>query len=189
MAKKPKEVNKMKIHLISANTEKRLAQIEKLYMEAFPKEERKPFSLIIDKSEKGYVDILSIETEEEHMMGEAIIAKDKGIALLDYFAIFSKFRSSGIGSQSLKLLQNRYDNQKFILEIESTLHPVSDLPQRMKRKDFYLKNDMCCMDYLTSLFGIEMEIMTYDCIVTFEEYHALYENIFGSRMAEQIKLI
>lgn len=174
----------MEICLRSAETDKQLAQIKKLYKEAFPANERKPFSLIMKKRRQGYTDILSIKSanqsaENDRILGEAIIVKNGDIALLDYFAVSFGFRGSGIGSQALNLLQQHYGNYRFMLEIESTVHPAPDSGQRLNRKNFYLRGGMGCMNYLVSLFGVEMEIMTYGCEVSFEEYRALYENTFG----------
>ena len=177
----------MEICLTSADTNKQLAQIKKLYKESFPRNERKPFFLILKKRKQGYADIISIKAadksaEDERILGEAIIVKNGDIALLDYFAISPDFRGRGIGSQALKLLQKRYGNCRFILEIESTFHPAPDAEQRTNRKNFYLRGGMGCMDYLISLFGVEMEIMTYGCEVAFEEYYAFYETTFGRYM-------
>ncbi len=184
----------MEICLVPANTNQQLEQIKDLYMEAFPENERKPFSLITEKRKQGAMDILSIESsanssepaKNNRILGEAIIAKDGDIALLDYFAISPAFRGSGTGSHALKLLQQHYDSYRFMLEIESTVHPVPDLKQRLHRKNFYRRGGMECMDYLVSLFDVEMEIMTYNCTVAFEEYYALYENIFGSYMQGRV---
>ena len=72
--------------IIKATDEKRLQLIEKLYMSAFPKVERKPFQLILQKQKEGTMELLSIE-EDHKFLGLAIFAHDKDIALLDYFAI------------------------------------------------------------------------------------------------------
>ena len=73
--------------IIKATDEKRLKIIEDLYLRAFPKAERKPFSLMVKKQLEGTMEILSIE-EENAFLGLAIFAHDKDIALLDYFAIY-----------------------------------------------------------------------------------------------------
>ena len=189
----------MEIKLTSANTAEQLSQIEQLYMEAFPPEERKPFSLILQKKEEGLVDILSIEPLEAKqghtpdlsspLLGEAILARENGLALLDYFAISPEARGAGIGSKALQLLLQRYSGYRFLLEIESVFHASPDLDWRKKRKEFYLRGGMRCMDYLVCLFGVEMEVLTNGCLVTFDEYQALYQNIFGSSIAGHIKLL
>ena len=72
--------------IVKATDEKRLKLIEDLYMRAFPKSERKPFKLMVQKQTEGTMELLSIE-EENDFLGLAIFAHDKDIALLDYFAI------------------------------------------------------------------------------------------------------
>lgn len=193
----------MDIYLTPANTAEQITQIKTLYMEAFPKAERKPFSLIIEKSRDGSADILSIESQTTEsqtiksqatesrtkFVGEAILAKDGDLVLLDYFAIAPGMRNCGAGSRALELLLQRYQKYRFFLEIESTVHAAPDSDRRLRRKDFYLRNGMACMDYLVSLWGVEMEILTNGCTVSYQEYYSLYEHLYGSRIKERIRLL
>ena len=82
--------------IVKATDERRLELIENLYMRAFPKSERKPFELMVEKQAEGTMELLSIE-DENVFLGLAIFAHDKDIALLDYFAISDEFRGQGIG--------------------------------------------------------------------------------------------
>ena len=152
----------MKINLISAETSAQLTEIEKLYMEAFPENERKPFSLITDQKASGRVEILAAQwvgLQEDNIVGEAILAEWNGVVLLDYFAVFSEFRSRGAGTDILKALQKRYHNKRFILEIESTEVPAENYEQRQKRKQFYKRNGMQSLGYSADVFGVEMEVL------------------------------
>ena len=105
--------------LIKATDRLRLNTIEKLYLEAFPKSERKPFDLMLRKQTEGKMEILSIE-EENAFLGLAILAFDKDIVLLDYFAISPDFRGQGVGSRAIQALQKIYRGKRFVLEIETT---------------------------------------------------------------------
>ena len=192
----------MELCLVPADTEQQLEQIKTLYMEAFPEDERKPFPLIMEKRKEGSMEILSLENKItdginsgitaspalHHVLGEAILVYDKDIVLLDYFAISPALRGSGLGSRALELLQQRCGGRRFLLEIENTSGQVPGWEQRMSRKNFYLRGGMKCMDYTVSLFGVSMEIMTYGCEVTYEEYFALYEHVFGCYMKGRVKL-
>ena len=80
-------------------------------------------------------------------------------------------------------------HKRLLLEIESTKMEASNSEQRLRRKAFYTANGMAALDYCVDLFGVEMEILTYRCDVSFEEYHSIFENVFSPRAAKNVKLI
>ena len=183
------EEKTMEINLVSAETSAQLAEIEKLYMEAFPEDERKPFSFITDQRANGRVEILAAqctELQENAIVGEAILAEWNNVVLLDYFAVFSEFRSKGAGTNILKALQKRYHDKRFILEIESTEVPAENYEQRQNRKQFYKRNGMQSLGYSADVFGVEMEVLGYKCVVSFEEYQAVFVNVFGKKYGERV---
>ena len=174
--------------IIKATDEKRLKLIEDLYMRAFPKSERKPFKLMIQKQAEGTMELLSIE-EENAFLGLAIFAHDKDIALLDYFAISDDMRGQGIGSRAIKALQKIYAGKRFVLEIETTKKPCDDLEMREHRKAFYLRNGLHTMDFDVNLFGVEMEVLSNGEHLNFDEYLDVYKNACGLKFADKIHLI
>ena len=174
--------------IIKATDEKRLKYIEDLYLRAFPKSERKPFDLMVKKQKEGTMELLSLE-EDGKFLGLAIFAHDKDIALLDYFAISDELRGQGIGSRAIKALQKIYAGKRFVLEIETTKKPCSDLEMREHRKAFYLRNGLHTMDFDVNLFGVEMEVLSNADYLNFEEYLDVYKNACGLKFADKIQLI
>lgn len=172
-----------------ATEAKALEKIEALYMQAFPKSERKPWKLLIEKQSEGTMELLSIEDEDESFLGLAIFAFDKDLALLDYFAIEENRRGQGTGSKAIGILQERYRGKRFLLEIESTKHPVPDLAIRKSRKAFYLRNGLHPMSFDVSLFGAEMEILSNCEHLTYEEYSDIYKHTCGREFSDKIFLI
>lgn len=168
-------------------------QLRDLYEAAFPKEEKKPFSLIMQKQKEGLVEILCIE-DNDTFLGLAITILYKDYVLLDYFAIEPSQRGSGVGSQVIQLLRERYVEKNIFLEIESTTPIFKNVSQeelitRKRRKAFYLRNGLKPMDYYVDLFGVEMIIMIFDKPVTFEMYRELYEKTFSSEFIKNVNLI
>lgn len=172
------------MQLIEAQTETQLKNIEALYLRAFPKAERKPFSMIIKMRDAGISEILLLEEEDGRFAGLVITLAYKDLVLLDYFAIDDAKRGMGIGSAALALLQERYRGKRFFLEIESTVD--HEIEERVRRKRFYQAAGMVPMNYLVDLFGVEMEIMTFECKVAFEEYHEIFEELFPKKFADRI---
>ena len=175
--------------LVEAKQKKQLISIRSLYQEAFPEQERKPFSLILQKRRREQAEILAVENEKNEFLGLAITAKYQDMVLLDYFAVSKHQRSSGIGSKIFQMLKQRHKEKRFFLEIESTQTLADNMEQRLKRKAFYLKNGMQKVPFLVNLRGIEMEILCADCDLCFDEYWTLYHRIFGQNISQHISMI
>lgn len=164
-----------------------------LYQTAFPKSEKKPISLLKDLYRKGYAKFYCIEDEKKHFLGILWMLQVGEIAMIDYFAICEKYRSCGIGAQVLKLAQEMFGEQKLLLEIEDTTGIEKDCSNlnevnKLKRKEFYLRNGMRPMDYRVCLFGVNMEILVHDKDVSFDEYYGVFEECMNA-MKNHVKLL
>ncbi|MBQ8010117.1 MAG: GNAT family N-acetyltransferase [Oscillospiraceae bacterium] len=163
-------------------------RIWRLYLQAFPACERKPFAMILRMCRQGYADVWVIE-QPRRFSGLAITMKADDLVLLDYFAVSPKVRGGGIGSMALRTLQRMYEGKRFFLEIESTFADAEDLPERQRRKRFYLRNGMQELNVHADLFGVEMELLGYECSLTFAEYHQLYLTRVGSLAEGKVREI
>lgn len=170
------------MRFIQAKTLQQWIKIYKLYKKVFPKYERKPFWLILQTKRHGKTDIWYIEDQQE-FAGLAITMNSEELVLLDYFAISEERRGCGIGSESLAMLQQKYAGKKFFLEIESVYEEADNLPERKRRKQFYLANKMTEMKVMVTLFGVKMELLGYDCQVDFDSYYSLYRELYGEKAA------
>ena len=159
--------------------------IKKLYLRAFPKAERKPFSTICRMAAKGMMETLII-VDQGYMAGLAITAKYKDMVLLDYFAVSEAFRGRQCGSRALKLLKERYEGQRFILEIETPDDAALNQVQRVRRKNFYLRNGMQETGIRVRLCGVPMELLSFGCSITFDEYLDIYRHAVNPVFARKI---
>ena len=73
-----------------------LRKLKKIYLEAFPKAERKPFWLMKQKALQGKMELLSIQ-EKGEPVGLAFMVLYQDLALLDYFAQAHAYRGKKIG--------------------------------------------------------------------------------------------
>lgn len=165
-----------------------LEHMQKLYLEAFPQIERKPFDVLLKKRDEGIAELLAIEGDGGEFEGLAITVLYEDMVLLDYFAIEDSWRGQGVGSEALRLLQSYYGGRRLMLEIERTDVEADNIGQRLKRKAFYLRNEMTVMPFLVNVFGTEMELLTHESQVTYEEYHKLYE-VFGEEFARTVTYV
>ena len=173
--------------IILQNNRKHLLTLRALYHRAFPKNEKKPFFLILYKTRKKQMEILSIENKAGEFLGLAIVILHRDIVLLDYFAIMESKRGMGIGKQALSAIFKRYKGKRVMLEIERTDIPSENQADRLRRKNFYLSCGMGQMDYLVDLFGVDMEILTKNCTVSYPEYHGIFEAVFSPSFAKNVK--
>lgn len=153
-------------------------KLKRLYKEAFPASERKPFWLMQIKHRQQKADMWVIE-EEGECSGFAITMNDGDLVLLDYFAIDEEKRGQGLGGKSLKALREMYKDKRFFLEIESLAVPSENMEERRSRKQFYINNGMTELGVTSRLFGVDFELLGYDCRVSFAEYFSLYEKSYG----------
>lgn len=166
------------MRLRTVATEAEWSMLESLYRSAFPDNERKPFDMIREKYNQKVTDVWMIE-DEDVFSGFAITMNGEDLVLLDYFAICEEKRGQGLGGKSLRALQEQYRDKRFFLEVESLKVPADNMEERRRRKQFYLKNGMKELGVYAKLFGVEFELLGYECEVNFQAYFSLYDKIYG----------
>lgn len=152
--------------------------VHALYEEAFPEIERKPFSLMEELSARGKMEMLAI-VEDGAFLGLVINMMAGKTALLDYFAISPQQRGGGIGSRSLKLLLERFRDQKYIFEIEMQDASADNAKERERRKAFYLRNGLKETGVFANVYGTDFELLTPDGELSYEEYTDILYDILG----------
>ena len=135
------------------------------------------------------MELFAIENEAGEFLGEVISILYRDILLLDYFAVVPEYRGKGIGRQALEAVFSHAGKRRVLLEIETTKNTSENKEERVRRKNFYLKSGMNAMGCSVNLFGVEMELMTYRCEVSFAEYHALFRDLFGEAAAKHVQLV
>lgn len=176
------------MHTVTLESPKTLLhwlRLYKLYLNAFPRSERKPFSVITRQHRKGIFDVWCIR-QQGLFAGLAITVKSDELVLLDYLAIEKNYRNHGIGSAVLPLLRQKYAGKGLFLEIESVYENTPDLALRQRRKQFYLRCGMTPMQVMICLFGVNMELMGFDCQISYDQYYDFYLKHVGSFAAGHI---
>ena len=161
-------------------------RIYRLYQAAFPATEKKPFSMIRAMYNKGKSDVWYC-VENGKFAGLVITINGPEQILLDYLAVAKNRRGQGIGSQMLKKMREQYNGKGVFLEIEIVDKAAENFEERKRRKQFYLKNGMTPMNVVLELFGVDMELLGFDCSLTFEEYHDFYWDNYNAWAAEYVK--
>jgi len=162
------------------------AEIYRLYQRAFPASEKKPFSMIVKMFRKGTSDVWRF-TREGKFAGIIITINGEAFILLDYLAVEEKQRGTGIGAEILQLMRGHYAGKGVFLEIESVYEDCDNKAQRIRRKHFYEKCGMTSMEVFVWLFGVKMELMGFDCRLSYEDYHDFYRDNYNQWAADHIQ--
>lgn len=176
--------------LKKAAGETELNDIRELYEASFPKAEKKPFALILEKQEQGQAEILAITDSQGRVQGLSIMILSGDLVLLDYFAVDPRCRGTGVGSAVLGELQERYGRDRLVVEIERTTGSgaeADNIQERIRRKNFYLRNGMIPAEFCVDLMGVEMEVLTFGRKLTFEEYYSIYSRVFPKKIADKVR--
>lgn len=170
---------------MKAASGRELRWMKKIYLEAFPKSERKPFGMMKYRARQGTMELFVIK-EERRPVGLAITVLYHDLVLLDYFAIDRAVRGQAYGSRALQLLKEHYKGKRFLLEIELLDDRAPNQEARIQRKHFYLKNGMKETGLQVCVFQVPMEVLTDGSSVTYEEYHELYRDSIGAFFARKV---
>lgn len=174
----------MELRLKTADR-REMRRIKKIYLEAFPKSERKPFGMMKRKARKGVMEFLCV-MDGQKTVGLAITVFCRDMVLLDYFAMSRASRGKSYGSGALALLKERYRDRRLILEIELLDEHAPNSEDRIRRKRFYLKNGMKETGIRALVFKVPMEVLTAGESVSYEEYHEIYDKVIGPVFARKI---
>lgn len=160
-------------------------RLYRLYISAFPRAERKPFSMICRMYRAGKTDVWCLEYAGG-FAGLGITINGQDMILLDYFAIEKDKRGRGIGTAALKKLMEHYNRKGFFLEIESTFEDAPNAVQRQKRKAFYLAAGLEELGVQAKLFGVNMELLGIRCSFDYPAYRNFYRDNYSQWAADHI---
>lgn len=91
--------------------EKQWKEIKTIYMEAFPKRERKPY-FALRHSVKTKKAVVMAATEGEQVLGFIVLIPYKDMVMADYLAVSSKVRSRGTGSYIMQNVCRQYKDME-----------------------------------------------------------------------------
>lgn len=177
--------SKLRVHAQKISGPLNWLRVYMLYRAAFPRCERKPFSMIVKMRRRGKTDVW-IYRHKNRFAGFATTINDENLILLDYLAVPEKQRGRGCGTAILSALKDAYPGCGLFVEIESPFEDVSDQVARMKRRQFYIHSGLLPVRVMASVFGVKMELMCYNCRVDFSRYHAFYRDNYSPWAAEHI---
>lgn len=162
-------------------------KIRELYLTAFPRDERAPFSMIRRRARQGRADMLTARDGEE-FVGFVYMVCLRDLAYIFYLAIDPGKRGMGYGSAVLTELKKRYGGKRLFLAREQLDESADNYEQRLRRHEFYLRNG-----FEDKRFKIKEASVIYDAMgiggeVSAEEYRELIEHWNGKIMRKLIDM-
>ena len=157
----------------------------RLYRRAFPREERKPFSIIRRMHRAGRTDVWILQ-QGGQFAGFASTVNGDGVILLDYLAVAERFRGQGAGSAALTALCNAYPGQGLFVEIESPFADAKNRAERLRRRAFYERCGFLPSRTMADVFGVPMELLCHGCTMDFDAYHHFYRTHYSEWAAQHI---
>ena len=169
------------LHLLNPETDpERRAQISRLNLLSFPEEERLDLDSIFPSSGKGEPDFWTIE-EEGRFAGFFMVRRSGKIVYIAYFAVEPALRGRGIGSRALRRLTALYPDCQTVVDFEAPDSRCPNNGERVKRRNFYLRNGFFPTGWYQFYMQNEFEIASaspefdkpaYDAFIA--EMHARY---------------
>ena len=89
----------------------------------------------------------------------------------------------------MRLLQDLYSDCQLWLEIEEPDETALNNQERIRRKNFYLRNGMKETGIRIRLFGVSMEILSTDSSMTYAQCEKLYRELYGPMYQKVIQLV
>lgn len=132
--------------------------IKDIYTASFPKEDRMPFGMMLMMSYLWNTEFLSFY-DGDILCGFVYMATIKKLTFIMFFAVDENLRSKGYGSLILNKVQSMYAKHKIIISIEPCDQEAVDIDQRVRRKNFYIRNGYKETGYCIKLGGKEQEII------------------------------
>ena len=88
-------------------------EVKSIYMEAFPKRERKPFFVLKHSVKRGKARVFTA-SDENGLLGFAVAIPYQNMVMVDYLAVSGKIRSKGTGSFIMQEICQYFSDKKVV---------------------------------------------------------------------------
>ncbi|WP_268912592.1 GNAT family N-acetyltransferase [Lentilactobacillus sp. SPB1-3] len=169
----------MSLKLITINRQSTdFAKVKYLFKHSFPKDEQIPLWYLLRKAKRENLDFWGIY-DDNRWVGLTYCITYQRLTYVFFLAIDPNNRSKGYGSQALTAIKQKYAGNKLALIIEEVKKAAPNYEQRLKRKQFYLKNEFIPAVFTLTEGKTDYELLMYNGNVDSKEYVELMANYGG----------
>jgi len=148
---------------------KDLHHVIELYKNSFPVKEQRNIDIVFfDKT--GMIEVLAFY-DKNHFCGFACTLIHLDICYTIYLAIEDSLRGKGYGSIVLKEIALRYPDKRILLDIEVEDENAHNNIERIKRKNFYLKNGYNELQIYSNWRDVKFEALSFNGYISDKEYN------------------
>ncbi len=152
------------------------AEIKTLYDSAFPKNERKEIKYLLEKGQD--VGEVYAFFDGEKFVGFTCLLNYHTICHVIYFAVAENLRDEGYGTKIIKAVCEAKKRKRVLVDIEMEEDDAPNEAQRVKRKEFYLRNGFKDTEITYRWEGDDYEILSYGGNCTKGEFRAFWSGIY-----------
>ena len=151
-------------------------QINFLAKEAFPPEEYLAPDQLVEMSKADNFDFFAL-TDGDTFIGFMVVQTHKNLAYLFFLAIGPSCRAKGYGSRAIETLRALYPDKTQVVDFEMLDSEAPNNEQRMKRRQFYLRNGYKETGLFLSYLGVDYEVFYMGDVFEPQEYKELMKEI------------
>ena len=172
------------------NTEEIKTIYNKYMVKDFPPDELKPLSSMMDMLSRGIYACYGLY-EGENLLAYAYLTILDDFVLVDYLAVVSQHRGSGVGTKLLSELKGILKGKTIIIECENPDFATDpqDKTTKLRRIEFYKRSGFVLSGVSSRLFNVEYVILTFpECKNSAFGLEKLYLQMLGQKVCSE-KLI
>ena len=145
----------MKLERISSGSPE-VEELDRINKASFPENEYVDIRYLFECSGRG-VFVL----RDEGVPAGFIVVYEKGeYVYICFFAVAPEKRSRGLGSAALKALAKEFDGKCVVADIEAPGSEFENDVQRLRRREFYIRNGFSSTGWFMYYMETEFEVMS-----------------------------
>lgn len=153
--------------------------VSKLFLEAFPEDERPPLEIFLESLDKKEITLLAFY-QEETFIGFTYLTIFEDICCLYFFAVSASYRHQGYGGKILEIIKEEYKDFVLMLCYEEVDPKYQNYEERVSRKRFYLSHGFKNNNIKTNEYGVIYETAFIGSHqVSFSKYLEMFKLVFG----------
>ena len=158
---------------------KDFGKVKKLYESSFPPAERMPLKYILYGGCRS-LDFMAFY-DGEMFCGFFMLMTQGDITNILYLAVAEGLRNRGYGGEALRMIREMKPSNRLVLDIETPDAAADNYEQRIRRRDFYLRNGYRKSEIAYWWNGVPYEIMVQGADVTKEEFVRFWKEVRAKR--------
>ena len=158
-----------------------IEDIKRLYLSAFPEDERAPFRRLIKNARKRNINFFACMDGDE-WVGFVYVINRRDLSYIFYLAVDEQKRGQGLGTAILKAVLKKYAGRRVFLAIERLDERADNYPQRLRRYEFYCRAGFSLLGQRLQEANVIYDLLGVGGAVGKEEYHELIKSFAGVYM-------